>query len=69
MLGSWLVDLDAIELGIDDSNALWFWDDKPLGKTIGALDGFPLGTYDGTELGCSEVSTEGTADGYFRVCC
>ena len=31
-----------------------------LGKTLGALYGLSLGTYDGIELGWLEVSTEGT---------
>ena len=30
--------------------------------TLGALDGFTLGTYDCTQLGLSEGSSEGTAD-------
>ena len=36
---------------------------KPLGTTLGDLDGFPLGKYDGTQLVLSEISTEGDADG------
>ena len=34
-----------------------------LAKTLGALDGFTLVTYDGTVLGSPEDSTEGTANG------
>ena len=35
---------------------------KALVTTLGALDGFTLGTYDGIELGFTEGSTEGTVD-------
>ena len=37
-----------------------------LGTTLGALDGIPLVTYDGSDLGSSECSTDETADGKFE---
>ena len=60
LLGDWLGYLDGLDLGTDDGNALWFWDGKPLGTSLGALGVLPLVIYGGTELGRSEGSTEGT---------
>ena len=34
-----------------------------IGTTLGDMDRLLLGTYDGTELGLSECSTDGTVDG------
>ena len=67
MLGELIGSLDVLELGVDDSNALWFWDGKSIGTTLGDLNGLPLDTYNGIEIGLSEGSTEQTAYGDLRV--
>ena len=56
-ISAWLVSLNVLELGKDDSNVLWLWYGKPLGTTIGALDGISLVTYDDTVLRSLEGST------------
>ena len=57
LLCDWLGFLGGLKIGIDDDNALWLWDGEPLGTTLVDLYGLSLGTYGGTELGCSEDST------------
>ena len=58
-LCDWIVSVVGIEIGNNEVIKLGVWDGKMIGTELGNMGRSSLGTYDDTELGCTDVNSDG----------